>query len=173
MLGSTSPARHLIVALVAAVAGCGSPDASTTPADMAQVVGGPKVEGRIIGLDYMGLAGIQVSLCTQTCSDTTTDAQGGFLFTGVATELYTLRALNPASSEYAQLDFPVDFSRGVRPRLPPLVLPRVGAGQTVASGKQNFAVDSMLTLSIDRGKLTGPAGGPVNRLGGVRVPLDL
>ena len=131
------------------------------------------VTGRIVGLDGQPLAGVTVSLCQDTCRDTTVGAQGEFGFPAVAPSFYTLRARKPGASDYANLDFPLYLDSRDNPRLLPLVLPKVGALTAVGSGAQTFAVDSTLSLALDGDKLMLPQGGPAQRLGGVRIPQSL
>lgn len=160
---------------VVALAGCASPvptpwavdDMTMGPAD------GPTaaldLEGHIIGLDRQPLSGVKVSLCQETCRDTLTGTRGEFTFPGVTVSFYTLRARMPGASDFADLDFPLYLQSGAYPRLLPLVLPKVGADAPVAPGAQRFVVDQALSLALDGDTLALPQGGPVGRLGGVRI----
>jgi hypothetical protein len=158
--------------------GCGDPGSSASAPDEMMMMGpGPApvldLEGRIVGLDEQPLPGIAVSLCQAACRDTTTGAQGEYSFSGVAPSFYTLRARKPGEGDYAELDFPLYLHAGANPRLLPLVLPRVGPGSPVPPGAHTLSVDAALSLMLDGGALSLPAGGPVSRLAGVRVPQVL
>lgn len=164
------------------IAGCSAPAAplpssSEDMAMMAQSDLGPDgvmdLEGRIIGLDRAGLAGVTVSLCLSTCRDTTTGSKGEFAFPATPIDFYTLRARMPGATDFADLDFPLYLVRGSNPRLLPLVLPKVGAPNTVMAGTQTFPVDSALSLTLDGSALARRGGGAVTKLAGVRVPSDL
>lgn len=156
-------------------------DSSSDSADMGPAPAAPdlatrfQLEGRIIGLDKSGLAGISVSLCDASCQQTTTGAQGEFSFAGVGANFYTLHARHSGDSGYAELFFPLYLSSESYSRLVPLLLPRVGAPATVAPGPQQLGIDGQLTLSLDGSALMlpGPQGGAATQLGGIRIPQDL
>lgn len=163
------------------LAGCNAPGAApSAPEDMAMMArsdlapdGIMDLEGRIVGLDRAGLAGVNVSLCQETCRDTTTGAQGEFSFPATPIAFYTLRARKPGAADYAALDFPLYLVRGANPRLLPLVLPRVATQRPITPDVQTLAVDGALSLTLDGRALSLQQGGAVAALGGVRIPSDL
>ena len=158
---------------------CGSPSEMVAPADMvmAMVDRGPgwiDLEGRIIGIDEVGLPGVNVSLCKGLdCKSAKTGAQGEYAFPRTSFDFYTLRVHKDVAPDYATLDFPLYLSAGSNPRLAALLLPKVGAGAALMPGRQSFAVDGTLTISLDAAQLKGPNGGAVTRIAGLRVPAKI
>ncbi len=167
----------LIVSLLALVA-CGSDPKDTasvdTAADTATDTGTTdtsdsgdtedtdpstaSISGVVVAADGSHPAGMEVQVCDQLCTPTTTDAYGAFAVTGLRGGSYKVDALGEgvAGQTWGHTRVHVDLEAGAAHVMEqPLYVPAVSAARTLTSGANTFGA---VSWTVDPATLDVPFG---------------
>jgi hypothetical protein len=158
-----------------------SPPVTEAPADAGPAiedlsVSRLRVVGSVVDLDRRPFSGARVRLCGDPCRELTTGSSGGFDLRDVPLGNYGLHVELPgaAATDYGKVVIPLySFEPTGLRTVAPIVLPRLGPPASLSPGPQTVAIDGTLSLTVDAGALSFPAGSGAPRLAGLRVPQGL